>query len=699
VPEIEAPEIELDEDAPQFRRRLALVVVLITLFGATVAYLHEQNSNLEDNAAREAQIQSIRGFGQQVGASTESQFDYRLFVQQQLLQRRQLVAESRQRSTDSSQSNVYSGDSARWAQLAKDMSGGAPEQSNADVDSTDAQLQVAPDEARLTQQVFANKANDYGNKSDSYVALLTVLAVGLFLIGLSLTVAGRGRYLLAIPGVGIAIVCVVWAVLITTGSITKISPNAVDLTAQGLQKQSSSDLKGAIDSYHAAIKDSPSFGPAYARLADAEFENGVTNSGGNQFQSISDPDATRRAIDAGEKAISLGESNPSLLSSIGFFHFTVGDYARAEQLSQQALAGNNQLPVLIFNLGVAQAAQNEKSAARKTYQQGIDVANKENDSGLKQQEISGALTDLEIANLQATSAKDLIQELKGKLVDAEFQTGTDGSDASADNVAVTTDQFRMEASYDTTNLSDGDDLANVWYFRPNGAGGNDPFVQAFSLDSFSSVANDKVTTTPTENGDCLPGGDYRVEVYAGSKLIGSNDDQPFHLADSPIGKLVVEGGEDLGVSICRPESWQVEKSSDDGSLSFNNPADTSQSMLVFSFPLGSSSGLSTTDLQDATLAGIESNDQLTNLGAPIDGTEFLGRTATNTDVPQATRSVVGRLPDGDSERATVSIGDDGVVRIAVLTAANDNDLDLLRSELINSIRFLDVPEPPSGQGG
>lgn len=699
MPEIEAPEIELDEDAPQFRRRLALVVVLITLFGATVAYLHEQNSNLEDNAAREAQIQSIRGFGQQVGASTESQFDYRLFVQQQLLQRRQLVAESRQRSTDSSQSNVYSGDASRWAELAKDMSGGAPEQSNADVDSTDAQLQVAPDEARLTQQVFANKANDYGNKSDSYVALLTVLAVGLFLIGLSLTVAGRGRYLLAIPGVGIAIVCVVWSVLITTGSITKISPNAVDLTAQGLQKQSSSDLKGAIDSYHAAIKDSPSFGPAYARLSDAEFENGVTNSGGNQFQSISDPDATRRAIDAGEKAISLGESNPSLLSSIGFFHFTVGDYARAEQLSQQALAGNNQLPVLIFNLGVAQAAQNEKSAARKTYQQGIDVANKENDSGLKQQEISGALTDLEIANLQATSAKDLIQELKGKLVDAEFQTGTDGSDASADNVAVTTDQFRMEASYDTTNLSDGDDLANVWYFRPNGAGGNDPFVQAFSLDSFSSVANDKVTTTPTENGDCLPGGDYRVEVYAGSKLIGSNDDQPFHLADSPIGKLVVEGGEDLGVSICRPESWQVEKSSDDGSLSFNNPADTSQSMLVFSFPLGSSSGLTTTDLQDATLAGIESNDQLTNLGAPIDGTEFLGRTATNTDVPQATRSVVGRLPDGDSERATVSIGDDGVVRIAVLTAANDNDLDLLRSELINSIRFLDVPEPPSGQGG
>ena len=119
MPEIEAPDIELDEDAPRFRRRLALVVVLITLFGAAVAYLHEQNSNLEDNAAREAQIQAIKGFGQQVDSSTEFQFDYRLFVQQQLLQRRQLVAQSRQRSTDSDLSTVYGSDAARWGELER----------------------------------------------------------------------------------------------------------------------------------------------------------------------------------------------------------------------------------------------------------------------------------------------------------------------------------------------------------------------------------------------------------------------------------------------------------------------------------------------------------------------------------------------------------------------------------------------------
>src|SRR3982074_2941441 len=118
MPDVEAPDIELDDDAPIFRRRLALAVVLITLFGATIAYFHESNSNLEDNAAREAQIASVKGFGQQVGASTEFRLDYRVFVQRQLLERRHLVAAARQRSTlDGSLSSVYASDSERWVQL------------------------------------------------------------------------------------------------------------------------------------------------------------------------------------------------------------------------------------------------------------------------------------------------------------------------------------------------------------------------------------------------------------------------------------------------------------------------------------------------------------------------------------------------------------------------------------------------------
>jgi tetratricopeptide (TPR) repeat protein len=709
VPDIEAPEVDVDDDASSFRRRLALVVVLITLFGALVAYLHEQNSNLEDNAAREAQIQAIQGFGKQVNSSTQYQFDRSQFVDQLLLQRGIDVAQSRQRATDPAFSAVYGADQSRLSSLAGTMATGAAIQDN-DQDNQDyAKTQFDPDVARLKQQVFAAEANDYGNKADAYVALLTVLAVGLFLIGLSLTVSGRGRYLLALPGVAIAVVCVVWAVFITAGSITKVPDDAITLTAQGQQKEftvqpSNPDYSDAIATYKKAIALSPSFGPAYSRLSGAEFESGAHNSEGSQFDSVSDPDATKRAIAAGEKAISLGESNPSLLSSVGFYHFTLGEYDRAEQLSQQALDSGNEIEPLIFNLGVAQAAQNEKSGARKTYDHGISVLSHESDSKLRQQVVAAALTDLEIAETTATSAKSLIEELKGKLVDAEFQTGTQANDASADNVAASPIHNKMTVTYDVGNADDGTKLTNVWYFRPVSADGKGAFVQDFNLDSVSAVASGSVTSDPKESFQgCLPGGDYRVEVYAGSKLVGSNDDNPFHLADT---NLQLFGDDSAGVLVCAPADFESASTKDGSILSLDNQNQPGQSVRVFSFPLSTSLD-DTADPADSTATAQAGTDGLTNVTAPTDGPQFIGRPPPQAgqivgqdDFPLDTRQVVGTTPNGDTEVILVSFDlDDFVMRMTVLTAATPDDVNQVGNDVVNSIRFLDVPKPSSNAGG
>lgn len=689
--EIEAPEIEVEADDPNFRRVLAIVVVLITLFAACLAYLHEQNGNLEDRAARDAQLASIRGFGQQVAASTESQFDYKIFVQQQLLQRRQLVAASRERTTDSQFASVYQADAQRYTDLNNTIASDAPVKTNDDYNAKDASLNVSPDESRLTQQVLSNRANDFGNKSDAYVAILTVLAVGLFLIGLSLTVSGRGRYMLAVPGIGIAIVCLAWSAIVTLGSVTDIPQKAVELTAQGQQKQAAGDLQGAIDSYHQAIQLSSSFGPAYARLSDAEFENGVSNTTGNQFESISKPDNLKRAIEAGDKALSLGESKPAFVSSLGFFHFAAGDFSQAESLSAQALQGNGEFPPFIFNLGVAQAAQNEKSAALATYKKGIDILKKETDSGLRQQIVSAALTDLEIADASTSKAKDLIQQIKGELVDVEFATNTDASDTTIDGLTVRDDRYRLLAEYDTS-ADDTTVLTNVWYFRPIDAGGKGPFVQAFTLDTTSTPSNGHVSTTPRENGPCLPGGDYRVEIYAGSKLVGSNDDSPFHLPDSGLGPLTSEGGDSVGITMCRPENWDPPPNQENGSLSFANRDDPNESIVSFSFPIGTTT-LATSDLQTIAVDSVVQSDALTGVSAPQNGFEFLGRTVNGTDVELPTTTVTGQLPSGVLERITTSVGDDGIVRTVVIRAGNSDRLNVIRAELINSLRFLDVPEP------
>lgn len=697
MPEVEAPEVEVDEDAPLFRRRLALAVVLITLFGAVVAYLHEQNSNLEDNAAREAQIASIKGFGQQVGASTEFRFDYRLFVQRQLLERRHVVAAARQRSTvDPTLGALYSNDSDRWTKVRDAIGDGAAVQDLQGADTVNSKLQATPDRARLTQEVFSNKANDYGNKADAFVALLTVLAVGLFLIGLSLTVSGRGRYLLATPGVAIAIVCLGWAVIITTSSVTKVSNNAIDLTAQGQELQSSGDPTAAIEKYQAAIKDSPDFGAAFARLADAEFIAGGKALAGNQFQSIADPEATKRAVAAGEKAISLGEGNASLLSDIGFYHFTLGEYDRAESLSQQALDSNDQFPPLVFNLGVVQVAKGDASAAEATYKRGIDLLAKEKDDDLRLQIIAAARTDLEIAESNTPSIKDLAQKMKGLLALAEAPSldhtdkAPEGapSGASVDNVAIKTDRFRLFASYDTHGFDTSTVLTNVWYFRSLDANGQGPFEQMYPMDQVA-FPSDHVTTIPVENGDCLPGGDYRVEVYAGHDLMATADQ---HVPDSPLGTLVVAGGEDAGFTLCHPDTWTaVDLTGQPGSLAFTNPDNKAESVVAMTFPVGSATGNDPATFLNTFIGNVLQQQQLQVIGSPQSGQEFLGRTVENADVTLDTTTITATDGRGDFARITGSAGTDGVVRVVIVSANNADRLDVLRGELVNSVRFLRVP--------
>ena len=567
----------------------------------------------------------------------------------------------------------------------------------------DSQLQTEPDKARLSQKVFANKANDYGNKSDSYVAAHGArgqpvshrpVADGL----------GRGRYFLALPGVAIALVCVGWAVIITTGSITQVSPNAIDLTAQGQQLQSNGDAKGAIDKYHAAIADSPQFGAAFARLSNAEFQAGAPSSGANQFQSLSDPAATKRAIDSGEKAISLGEGNASLLSSVGFFHFAAGEYDRAEVLSQQALDANDQFPPLVFNLGVVQVAKGEASAAEATYRRGIDLLNQEQDTGLRQEIISAARTDLEVAVTATPDSKDLVQKMKDLLAEAEVPIiGAAGqppakasNGSSVTDVNITTDRFRLLATYNTDGFDPTTQLLNVWYFRPLDANGNGPFEQIFPLDRVTFTGTNPVATPPVENGACLPGGDYRVEVYAGPDLVATADQ---HVPDSPLGTLIVDGGEDVGFTMCHPDSWTPPPVTfQPGSLAFANPKDSSQFVLVFSFPIGAGSGVNGTALLNATIQTTLQQQQITVDGPPAAGEELLGRTVDGTDVTLATTTVTGTNALG-KVRITGSVGTDDVVRVVIISAANSQDLDLVRGELVNSIRFLRVPPTASSNGG
>jgi hypothetical protein len=207
----------------------------------------------------------------------------------------------------------------------------------------------------------------------------------------------------------------------------------------------------------------------------------------------------------------------------------------------------------------------------------------------------------------------------------------------------------------------------------------------------------QASTIPAENGDCLPRGDYRVEVYAGDQLLSSAEE---HFTDSALGPMVAAGGEDIGFTVCHPDSWKQETNDQaPDSLEFANPNDPAQLVLVTNAPIGAGSSANADELLAARMQAAIEQQQLTVDGPPQFGEELLGHTVDGGDASLPTTSVSGISAEGDAVRITGSIASDDVLRVVVITAANRTDLDLLRDQILNSIRFLRVPPTTTPNAG
>jgi hypothetical protein len=329
----------------------------------------------------------------------------------------------------------------------------------------------------------------------------------------------------------------------------------------------------------------------------------------------------------------------------------------------------------------------------------IDLLTKEKDDGLRLEILRGARTDLEIAETTTPSSKDVAQKMKGLLAVVEGPLLTPKESlgelpehapegASISNAGIAVDPFnRLVATYDTDGFDTETALVNVWYFRPPGRNG--PFEQVNAMDSVSFSAP-TVDTLPAENGDCLASGDYRVDVYAGPDLLTTAE---FHKDDSPLGALTVEGGEDTGFTLCRPEDWTAQDLTGlPGSLAFTNPDQPAEGVVVLSFPLGTQGDSSAAALLDAMIQDVIVQQQLHTIAAPESGQQLLGRTVEGFDVPLSTTAVTAADAAGHVVRITGSAGTDGVVRLVMVSAADTSRLDVLRQALATSARFLRVPD-------
>jgi len=704
--DLEMPDLDdIDHDAGTFRRVLAIVVVLLTLFGATVAYLQSDASNHEDNNAREAARASINGLGTEVQAATEYRYNYQAWVQAKLLQQRQQIDASLGKAVPAGDplASLYTESAARWADLAAKLDTDTPlltdpqfgEKTDPQFPGAfDAQLEIQPTAQRLSHEVLATESNDHGNKADSYVAVLTLLAAALFLAGLSLTVAGRGRYYLVGAAAILTVVSVGATLIVTIRPVHHVTADSVQLAAEGSALTAQGHYDQAIDKLDAAIDQSPRFAGAFSLRSEAEFASGSDQSNAG-FVSIVEPGALDRSTRDLEKAVALGDDNDvGVVGNLGFQYFLEKKFSQASSFTQKAIALNDNDPALWFNLGVIELARGNDTAATNAYANGLTTLDQV-DPTTRPEVISGALVDLGLLVQFVPDRADRAQEVKGKLARYDAQQNHDLASSVPDSAGgATATSFDLavngnfvSATYGIVGLDKGTTVDNIWYYR---ADGNQPFDQPLGMREVEAATDPSSMASTVSNGACLPAGEYRVEVYAGTSMIGSDS---FQVPQHALGTIVSDDEPAQGFTMCRPSNWQSSFDETNASVMFASNDDT--------VVVGVQVTPSSTELRSGNPDQIMTQtiqQVITAQGGTLDRVDdetLNGNTADGNYVALAAKTGFGTI-SGNSVTITASLGPDGVLRTVAILAPDPKTIGLVRDEVLPTLTFVRVVSPPRG---
>lgn len=692
MPEVElhAPEIDdIDDKAAGFKKLVAMVVVSITFFGAIVGYLQTTASNNEEVQARDAQIAAVAGFGTQIDADSRYSAAYDVYAEDRLAKRRSLVAQARARLVrDQPSREALLRESARHASVREALTSLTPLLSDKRYSEGNdpafpnrffADAVVDADKARLRQMARAELVNDYGGKADAYVAVLTVLAVSLFLVGLSLTVSGRGRKLLFYPGLGLAIWCVVWSGFITARRVHETPVRAINAVAEGNRLLSQQQFDEAVSSFDQAIDARGDYGFAFARRSDALFLQGSPQAG-EDFVSITSEKNLAAAIDDAETAIANGEgANLGLVGSLGFNYFLAEKFDDAERLTDRALDINDELPALWFNRGVVALAKGDQDAADAAYDTALSLVEDLPYEYVRSDLFRAARTDLEILAALKPDTRKVVSKMQARVVvfEGDLRRGEPaakgGSKGKIDELQLSPQGNAVAAFYDFDNVPTGTEITHVWFRRPDR---KTPFSEPRFMTTFETQTEDAdrgSRSLAAAPGGCSIAAEYRLDVYVAGRKAAS---ATLVVEPPDLGDLVTEEDDAVGVTFCRPGDWARVGTDDPGLAQFGSPEDTHAfGVGAFSLPVEVLGG-------DRTPAV----DALIQLAASGIGP---GRPGPITDFFFA--GFEGRAQRISTAEGTVlvagAIGEDDVVRIVILGAKDDAGVDLLADELLSTVVF------------
>ncbi len=358
-------EEENERRKESFNRLISVLIALVTLAAAMVAYLQSDAGGRDDRANRDNKRYALEALGRQVSGDARVNFDYNTAYQS--WQENDLLANSALGREDEAAAKRYTTLRDRALTLSPMLAAPYfdPESGEVDINRYEADTYLVEVTALQERFLASSTVKDaWDTKSNTYIVHLTLLAVSLFLFGLSVMVPGMAtRWILAGAGIAITSVAVVWVGMIFAQPVDDLRERgtAIDAYAAGVGLAYQSKHTEAVAAFDQALQAAPRYSNALAERARAHGELG---------------DHTGAAADF-EAARAAGDASANVAGELAWTYHLLGRFDDAVAMNRTALQASPDELWVQYDLGLSLLAAGKLDEAKAEYAKGMDLATKQ----------------------------------------------------------------------------------------------------------------------------------------------------------------------------------------------------------------------------------------------------------------------------------------------------------------------------------
>ncbi|OFW52944.1 MAG: hypothetical protein A2V75_04710 [Actinobacteria bacterium RBG_16_70_17] len=525
----EAPPARPPTESPDRARWVAVLIMAVTLLGAVFTFLQNAATNRAFAAARRSDAAAVEAEGEAVRAAERIGAQWRIWT---LFLEESQITMSLLGSGEESAIALAQGSFAAALAIGSfagfDLEGQFGEEYQKLFEETWASVTRAGE----LQKAYAAERSAWGAKGGQYVAVVTVLAVALFLLGLSRTsVAASSGSFLVWSGLAIAGVASIWGLTVLVRGVPPPSVEAIDAYVEGQTALGSvfapEDLERAEEAFTRALD-------ARSDYSDAYFGRGLAR-GQLDFYRDGGPLGSEGARDDFGRVVELDPLNPVAWNNLAVAQFWLGDLDGAVGASRRGAGIGPDDPLANLNLaffllvdGDAEGYEAQLAVARALLGGG------EVHDARRAAAVANVVGETYLAELYRPEYADAVRRCREDLLRLDHQitvgkryfgTATPvpvDARISSFTFALSEDRTELRATFDASGVAAG----QRWLWRTYRGGiedaalSHEPEVWPFAVPDY------QVAITLTVPEGFAAGVPVRVEVFIEGNLLQAGEFTP-----------------------------------------------------------------------------------------------------------------------------------------------------------------------------